>query len=228
MSEQRFSSFWLLTLIFSPRALPFPFPFPFPVFGRFKFLNPFPLVDDELELVAPHARHVDQLLATLRHPLTVELEPDAARMSRGDVLDFLARAPDGRQPPDPNADRVPVYHFWMRWTPRVDRAAIVGGLSLRIGETPDIVRHIGHVGYNVYPPARGHRFAERAVRLVLPLARLHRMNHLWITANPEDAASRRTIERLGAEFVDTVELPTTHALRERGETHKSRYRLLLD
>lgn len=201
---------------------------PSPVFGRFKFLDPFPLVDRELELVAPHLQHVDALLAMLRHPLTAELEPEIARMSRGEILEFLNRAPGGHQLADTTADRVPSYHFWMRWTPPAEhRPAIVGGLSLRIGDTPDIVQHIGHVGYNVHPPARGHHFAERAVRLVLPLARQHRLRQLWITANPDNLASRRTIERLGATLVDTIELPADHLLRARSETHKCRYRLPL-
>jgi hypothetical protein len=42
----------------------------------------------------------------------------------------------------------------------------------------------GNIGYHVYPPARGHHFAERACRCCLPLARRHGMERLWITCNP--------------------------------------------
>jgi tagatose 1,6-diphosphate aldolase len=196
------------------------------VFGRFTFYDPFPLVDGELELVAPGEQHVDSLLAILRHPLTEQREPESARMSRGDILDYLGRAPQGRLPAHLSADHVPVYHFWMRWTPAPgDRTMTVGGLSLRVGETSDIVNYVGHVGYNVYPPACGHHFAERSVRLILPLARRHQLRELWITANPDNHASRRTIERLGANLIDTVDLPPSHPLRSRGETRKCRYRL---
>lgn len=198
------------------------------MFRRFRFLNPFPLSDCELSLVAPQLQYVDALLTTLRHPQTEQLEPEMARMSRGEITAFLDRTPSGHQLADANVDRVPAYHFWMLVTPPTgERPAVVGGLSLRVGDTTDIERHIGHVGYNVYPPARGHHFAERATRLVLPLARQHRLRHLWITANPDNLASRRTIERLGAQLIDIIPLPDTHPLRARGETTKCRYRLVL-
>jgi tagatose 1,6-diphosphate aldolase len=196
------------------------------VFGRFRFLNPFPLVDRELELVAPSHLLVDGMLATLRHPLTQELEPEVAAMSRGQVLEFLAQMDGGRQPADLMLGRVPSYQFWMLWNDGSgDRPRVVGSVALRIGDTPDIVQYIGHVGYNVFPPARGHHFAERATRLILPLAKAHNVRPVWITCNPTNIASRRTIERLGATFVDVVPLPHNHLLRQRGETEKNRYRI---
>jgi predicted acetyltransferase len=63
------------------------------------------------------------------------------------------------------------------------------------------------------------------VRLVIPLAKAHGMTHLWITCNPENAASRRTIERLGATFVEVVDIPKSNLLYEKGERQKCRYRL---
>ena len=74
-------------------------------------------------------------------------------------------------------------------------------------------------------PARGRHYAERACRLLLPLARAHGMQTLWITCNPENVASRRTCERLGASFIDVVALPANHMLYQRGERVKCRYRL---
>lgn len=98
---------------------------------------------------------------------------------------------------------------------------------LRISDTPDICNCIGHIGYNVYPPARGAHLAERACRMILPLARTHGINPLWITCNPDNIASRRTIERLGAELVEILPLPPNHPLRLEGETTKCRYRLTI-
>jgi hypothetical protein len=104
---------------------------------------------------------------------------------------------------------------------------IAGGISLRIGDSPDLRHFVGHVGYHVYPPHRRHRLAERATRLLLPLARRHGLRELWITANPDNAASRATCERLGAKWVDTLSLPLDHPLYLRGERQKCRYRLPL-
>jgi len=196
------------------------------MFGRFRFLNPFPLVDDDLELVAPAEQYVDALLATLRHPLTEQMEPDAAAIPRMQILDFLLANPAGQHRADHSVpDDAPSYHFWMLWRNTPARPCVAGGLTLRIGQTTDIERHLGHIGYNVYAPCRGHRFAARATRLVLPLARQHKLKTVWITCNPDNLASRLTIERVGATYVDTIALPFDHSLRERGETQKMRFRI---
>jgi tagatose 1,6-diphosphate aldolase len=102
---------------------------------------------------------------------------------------------------------------------------IAGGIGLRIGNTRDLELYYGHVGYNVFPPARGNHYAERACRLLLPLARAHGLRRLWITCNPDNLASRRTCERLGCTMVDLVHVPAGHPLHLRGEREKCRYRL---
>ena len=194
---------------------------------RFTFLDPGPLVDNELQLVAPETRWVDELLRSSWHPLTVRDAPMDAHLSRGKVMDFLRAAPLGRQTGDDASGRVPAYHFWMlvpgAGVGGEEPINIVGGLGLRIGVSPEIETYSGNIGYHVYPPARGRHYAERACRLVLPLARRHGMRRLWITCNPDNAASRRTCERLGATLVDTVPIPADHPFRLRGETAKCRY-----
>lgn len=102
---------------------------------------------------------------------------------------------------------------------------IAGGVGLRVGTWPTLELYYGHFGYHVYPPARGHHYAERACRLLLPLARRHSLGPLWITCNPDNIASRRTCERLGGQFVDIVPVPPQDPLFQRGETVKCRYRL---
>ena len=190
------------------------------------FFDPGMLVDRELELVAPQARLVDDVLVACHHPLTRQTDPGAAAMTRGDVEAILARAPGGHEPGDPGRHRARGYVFWMHlraeWSPPV---AVGGHLNLRIENTPDIVRYFGHVGYTVYPPARGRHLAERAVRLLLPLARRHGLDPFWITTDPDNIPSRRTCERLGAMLVDTVAVPPDHLLYQRGQRFKCRYRI---
>ena len=193
---------------------------------RFTFLDPGPLVDGELELVVPEARWVDEVLASCAHPLTTRVAPADANMTRAKVLDFLRAAPRGRQAGDPTAGRLPAYHFWMlaaRGVGADPPIRIAGGIGFRVGTSPEIERYSGNIGYHVYPPARGRHFAERACRLMLPLARRHGMERLWITCNPDNAASRRTCERLGARLVDIVPIPGDHPFRLRGETAKCRF-----
>jgi predicted acetyltransferase len=103
-----------------------------------------------------------------------------------------------------------------------------GNIQLRLGHGEDLEYFAGHVGYYVAPAHRGKRYAQRSCALLLELARWHGMSTLWITCNPENAASRRTAERLGAQLTETIELPLDNPQRlENGETAKCRYRLPL-
>ncbi len=208
-----------------------PFSIPFPSFRRFQFQDPGPLVDRELELVAPQQRWVDDLLASCRHPLTLRDAPADARVTRDHVQQFLAAAPFGREPADPLIGRVPSHHFWMMLRHAAHGPAepppvrIAGAIGLRVGTTPSIELYYGNFGYHVYPPARGQGYAERSCRLLLPLARRYGLKSIWITCNPDNAASRRTCEKLGADFVNVVPVPESDPLYQRGDTEKCRFRL---
>lgn len=128
-----------------------------------------------------------------------------------------------RLPGDPARAFVPAYVFDMR----VDGQK-VGGINLRIGNTDGIVTYGGHIGYVVEPESRGHHYAERACRLVFPLAKNHGLTILWITCNPDNIPSRRTCERLGATLVEIVDLPEDNNMYQRGEREKCRFRIDLD
>jgi tagatose 1,6-diphosphate aldolase len=189
----------------------------------FCFLDPGPMVERELELVRPHEKWIDPILISCAHPLS-HGDDRADRTTRASLLDFLKLAPDGQQPAS-GRDTVPGYFFWMRLRDQFDPPVpMAGSISMRVGSTRDIELYYGHIGYNVYPPARGKHYAERACRLLRPLAAAHGMKTIWITCNPENIASRRTCERLGATFVETVRLPTSNLLYQRGEREKCRYR----
>jgi tagatose 1,6-diphosphate aldolase len=193
--------------------------------SRFAFLDPGSLVDADLELVTPEMRYVEDVLAACRHPRTLSEAPDLAKVSRQGLLHFLDTAPMGRHAADPQRDNVPSYHFWMKLTGPDRPLRIAGSIGLRIGDTANLRNYVGHLGYNVYPAARGRHLAERASRLLFPLARRHGLKTLWITANPDNIASRRTCERLGGVLVNTVSVPASHELYARGETVKCRYRI---
>jgi tagatose 1,6-diphosphate aldolase len=196
---------------------------------RFGFLDPGLMVDGELQLVTPETRWIDDILASCTHPQTTHDAPAEANMTRGKIVDFLRAAPMGRQTGEVATGRLPAYHFWMLVPRGIGEPPIrlVGGIGLRIGNNPEIEMFSGNIGYHVYPPARGRHFAERACRLLLPLARRHGMDRLWITCNPDNAASRRTCERLGAKLMDIVPIPPDHPFRLRGETAKCRFMIEL-
>jgi predicted acetyltransferase len=134
-------------------------------------------------------------------------------------LELRAREPE-------NATRgwVPAYRFAMRLD-GVENA--VGRLGFRVGSSHTVEQYAGHIGYEVSPAFRGNRLAERSCRLVLPLARRHGFQELWITCNPDNWASRRTCERLGARLVEIVDVPRDSDLYGPGSERKCRYRLAL-
>lgn len=124
--------------------------------------------------------------------------------------------------PSPERGIVPAYNFRMR----VDGEAM-GQVNLRIGTTELIRQYAGNLGYRVDPPFRGRRFAARAVTLLLPLARHHGMTELWICCNPDNTASRKTCDLLGAELIETIAVPPGNYLYDRGDRWNCRYRLRL-
>jgi tagatose 1,6-diphosphate aldolase len=148
------------------------------------------------------------------------------------VFEFLEPGPltDGdlevvlveRHPGDPSRGLAPAYRFEMRLTGTGEK---VGSIALRIGEDQHLVRYAGHVGYEVSPEHRGNRYAARAVRMILPLARRHGLDTLWITCDLDNAASARTCELAGGKLVESVKLPEGSDMYHRGKRRKLRYRL---
>ncbi len=142
---------------------------------------------------------------------------DPGPLIDGDLELVLAE----KRPGDAARNYVPAYHFRMR-LPGVEEA---GRIDLRIGNPAHLVRYGGHIGYRVSPEHRGHHYAARACRLLLPLALQHGLQTVWITCNPDNWASRRTCELAGAELVEIVDLPEDNDMYQRGERRKCRYRL---
>jgi predicted acetyltransferase len=121
--------------------------------------------------------------------------------------------------------RVPTYRFRMI---HAETGEEPGGINLRSGSTPHIERYAGHVGFSVHPRHRGHRYASRSLTLLLPIAARLKFERLWITCDPENAASRRSLELAGARFVEVVDVPEDCIIYKTGHTRKCRYRIDLD
>ncbi|HVT14465.1 MAG TPA: GNAT family N-acetyltransferase [Fimbriimonadaceae bacterium] len=135
----------------------------------------------------------------------------------GDLILILREA----EPARPQEGWASSFYFEM-----IERAsgAKAGGLRLRFAETEELVLYGGQIGYGVDEPFRGRRFAARSVRLLLPVARLAGMEELWVTCDPENIASRRSIERAGAKFVEIVDIAKTSPMYAKGRRRCCRYR----
>ena len=125
-----------------------------------------------------------------------------------------------RNPADPVKQWVPSYDFELRVGG--ERAGLI---NFRAGDNLSLQMYGGHFAYGVEPAFRGRHFAERGVRMLLPIAKQHGLNTVYITCNPDNWPSRRTCERLGATLVEIVPLPADNDQYLAGEREKCRYRI---
>lgn len=137
-------------------------------------------------------------------------------LSDGELALVLVR----RVPGDDARGIVPSYEFNMV---NARTGEVMGGINLRIGYN-ERIKYGGQVGYAVGREFRGQRAAARSLALILPLARRHGLDPLWVTCDPDNAASRRTCELAGGVLADIVDIPEDSDLYKRGERKKCRYR----
>lgn len=121
---------------------------------------------------------------------------------------------------DPVRDYVPAWFFDI-----LADGQVAGEISLRIGETEHLRLYGGQVGYAIDPAHRGHGYAARALTLLLPIAREAGLDPLWITCSVDNPASRRTLEKAGASFVEIVDLPADTDMYRRGQRRSCRFRI---
>ena len=96
-------------------------------------------------------------------------------------------------------------------------------INFRVGDTEHVRICAGHVGFGVAAEFRGHGYAGQACRAMAPFVRSV-YEVVTITCDPDNHASRRTIERLGARFMDQVAVPEHDPSYQRGARVKRRYR----
>ncbi|TLS48472.1 GNAT family N-acetyltransferase [Paenibacillus antri] len=104
---------------------------------------------------------------------------------------------------------------------------VVGRIDVRIGMNRNLY-YGGHIGYSVEEAYRGRGFAAKACRLVRRVAVAHGMRTALITCNPENAASRKTCENIGAVLQDIVDLPPDNDMYREGERRKCVYEWKLE
>ena len=81
---------------------------------------------------------------------------------------------------------------------------IVGHCSAKIGYS-EILYYAGHTGFSVKEEYRGKGFATEAVILLKKVFKANNMYWIYITNNPDNQASIRVCEKIGAKFIKLVE-----------------------
>lgn len=104
---------------------------------------------------------------------------------------------------------------------------IIGHINLRIGNTETILKYRGHIGYAIDEQYRGNKFAAKACRLIRQVAKDNGLNSVIITCNPDNYASRKTCENLGARLIEVIDIPETSDSYSLNVTQKCRYEWIL-
>jgi predicted acetyltransferase len=105
-------------------------------------------------------------------------------------------------PGEPSRGLVPYFHFRIIAADGSD----VGHINFRVGDTEHVRVCAGHIGFEIAEAFRGRGLALQACRAIAPFVRSI-YDSVTITCSPDNLPSRRTIERLGAEFIDEVVVP---------------------
>ncbi len=136
------------------------------------------------------------------------------RLPWGNVVLEFAQA----VPADPVLELVPYYHFRITTAEGGD----AGFINFRLGDSERILLYAGHIGYEVFEPYRGNRLALAACLAIGPFVRTI-YESVIITCNPDNEPSRRTIERLGARFLNEIPVPPEEPAYANGSRAKRRY-----
>lgn len=143
---------------------------------------------------------------------------DTSFLQNDEINLVLERTADGNE----EKGWVPAYYFVICNQDGIK----MGVCDLRIGHN-DKLYYGGNIGYRVDEKYRGHHYAGKACLLLFELAKMHQLEYVIITCNPDNYASRKTCEYAGGELLETVELPADNDMREDGETEKCIFKFIL-
>lgn len=136
-----------------------------------------------------------------------------ASLSYEDPAGATIEMPDGR--------RVPRLPGFVRWMWDGDFAGAINLRWLPDGGTLPVLE-FGHIGFAVVPWKRRRGYATRALALILPEARARGLDHVELTTEPDNLASRRTIEANGG-----VQVGRFETVAAQGGRAALRYRIAL-
>lgn len=108
-----------------------------------------------------------------------------------------------------------------------NRHKVIGSIDLRLTMN-EMMYYYGHIGYNILKKYQGHHYAYQACKLLLDIAKEeYHLKELIITCNPDNIASYKTIEKLGATLKEVAEVPNDHELYQKGDRYKCIFNIKL-
>ena len=140
-------------------------------------------------------------------------------LSDGEIILKLVRTSEGQ----PERKYLPSYCFNICLTD----GTYAGYCDFRVGHNENTY-YGGNIGYTVDETQRGHRYATKAVRLLLQLAKRHGLNNILITCDPGNIASVKTCEGAGGKLLETAAIPESSDMYQKGRRYVNVYRFDLE
>jgi predicted acetyltransferase len=112
--------------------------------------------------------------------------------------DLEAKGPPIRLPDGSLAERLPGFVRWI-WD-----GDFCGSIGFRRQKgTSALPPHVlGHIGFAIVPWKRGRGYATQALRAMLELAREQGLDHVELTADPDNLASQKVIAKCGGLLIE--------------------------
>ena len=102
--------------------------------------------------------------------------------------------------PDENIDS---YYFKMT---NLDTNEEMGFINIKNGITENILLYRGNIGYEVYKNFQGNNYSSRSCKILIPVMKYLGLKGVYITCNLNNISSKKNIEKIGAKYIDTVEV----------------------
>ena len=100
----------------------------------------------------------------------------------------------------------------------------IGFSNLRI-DNSDLTKYCGNIGYGIDEIYRGKHYSLKASKLLLKLAKKHNLNYVLINCEPNNIASNKICQSLGAKYTETVDIPESHEMYQEGKRQMNIYKI---
>lgn len=153
---------------------------------------------------------------------SLKLKKDNSKIYKGEIVDLKERY---KVSENSAFDGVPTIYYDILLH---DTNTRVGKCDLRL-KLDDKMYYYGHIGYNVFPEERGHHYAYHACKILFKIAKEeHGFKELYITCNPDNEPSYKTLKALNGELVEVAEIPKDHELYIHGDKYKCVFKYRID
>ena len=100
----------------------------------------------------------------------------------------------------------------------------IGKCNLRI-DNSDLTKYCGNIGYEIDEIYRGKHYSLKASKLLLKLAKKHNLNYVLINCEPNNIASNKICQSLGAKYTETIDIPESHEMYQEGKRQMNIYKI---